>query len=186
MGGVCYIAATIAGPGIINHAGTMQRLVFGEYGKPTSERAELLLNACRSAGIVAELSPTIERLIWEKFVFLVGLSGTTAKYNTPIGPVRTHPEKREILLRTMQEVVAVGRARGVPLPVDYAEDRLGFCDTIPATMTSSMQVDLERGNRLELPWLSGAVVMLGKELGVATPVNGEINDALAPYSMGKR
>jgi 2-dehydropantoate 2-reductase len=61
-----------------------------------------------------------------------------------------------------------------------AEDRLAFCDTIPATMTSSMQVDLERGNRLELPWLSGAVVDLGARLGVPTPVNAEIVRALMP------
>ncbi|SFD52386.1 2-dehydropantoate 2-reductase [Bosea sp. CRIB-10] len=186
MGGVCYIAATIAGPGIINHAGPMQRLVIGEYGNETSARAETFLAACLEAGITAELSPSIERSIWEKFVFLVGLSGTTARYNVPIGPIRNDPQKREILLRTMQEVVAVGQAKGVPLPAGFAEDRLGFCDTIPETMTSSMQVDLERGNRLELPWLSGAVVSLGKELNVATPVNADICDALEPHVLGRR
>lgn len=186
MGGVCYIAATIASPGLISHAGTMQRLVFGEYGKATSARTQEFLAACLKAGIAAELSPSIERLIWEKFVFLVGLSGTTTRYGTPIGPIRTDPQKRDILLRAMQEVVAVGQAKGVPLPAGFAEDRLGFCDTIPDTMTSSMQVDLERGNRLELPWLSGAVVSLGKEFGVETPVNAEICSVLEPYVMGRR
>lgn len=186
MGGVCYIAATIARPGVIGHSGTMQRLVFGEYDGNASPRAEAFLAACRDAGIPCELSPQIERLIWEKFVFLVGLSGTTSRYNSPIGPIRTDPEKRDVLLRTMQEVVAVGRAKGVPLPADFADDRLSFCDTIHATMTSSMQVDLERGNRLELPWLSGTVVALGEELGVPTPVNREINDQLSPYAMGRQ
>jgi 2-dehydropantoate 2-reductase len=74
----------------------------------------------------------------------------------------------------------------VPLAADFAENRLAFCDTLPATMTSSMQTDLERGNRLEVPWLSGSVVELGAALGVSTPVNLVISDALALYAQGGR
>jgi 2-dehydropantoate 2-reductase len=183
---VCYIAAVTSEPGVIEHAGTMQRLVFGEYGGRKSSRAEAFLAACQAAGIDAELSDAIERLIWEKFVFLVGLSRMTSKFRTPIGPIRENAEKRAMLFETMRETVAVGRVKGVPLRPDFAEDRLAFCDTIPATMTSSMQVDLERGNRLELPWLSGAVVDLGAELGVPTPANKVIVDALTPYVQGRK
>jgi 2-dehydropantoate 2-reductase len=185
IGGVCYIAATIASPGVIAHAGTMQRLVFGEYGGGISARAEAFLAACLEAKIDAELTGAIEQMIWEKFVFLVGLSATTSLFRCPIGPIRDDAERRAILLGAMQEVVAVGRAKGVPLRADYAKDRLAFCDTIPATMTSSMQVDLERGNRLEVPWLSGAVVELGKTLGVPTPENLAVTEAMAPYARGK-
>ena len=110
----------------------------------------------------------------------------TSKFRTPIGPIRENAEKRAMLFETMREVVAVGRAKGVPLRPDFAEDRLAFCDTIPATMTSSMQVDLERGNRLELPWLSGAVVDLGAQIGVPTPANKGIVDALTPYLQGRK
>ena len=49
----------------------------------------------------------------------------------------------------MNETVAVGRAKGVPLTPDFAEDRLAFCDTLPASMTSSMYHDLVRGKRME-------------------------------------
>jgi 2-dehydropantoate 2-reductase len=186
MGGVSYIAAAISEPGVIGHTGTMQRLVFGEYGGRKSARGEAFLAACQKANIDAELSDAIERLIWEKFVFLVGLSGMTSKFGTPIGPIRENPEKRAMLLETMREVVATGRAKGVPMRPDFAEDRLAFCDTIPATMTSSMQVDLDRGNRLELPWLSGAVVDLGARLGVPTPANTAIVEALTPYVQGRK
>jgi len=71
----------------------------------------------------------------------------------------------------MREVVAVGRARGVPLPADYAEQRLAFADELSPDTTSSMYHDLERGNRLEVPWLSGGVVELGRSVGVSTPLN---------------
>lgn len=186
MGGVCYIAATIAEPGVIAHAGTLQRLVFGEYGGARSARGEAFLRACAEAGIDAEFSDAIEQLIWEKFVFLVGLSGTTALFRTTIGAIREDAGHRAMLLDAMRETVAVGRAKGVPLPEDFADGRLAFCDTIPAGMTSSMRTDLERGNRLELPWLSGGVVEMGRALGVPTPVNAAIVDALAPFAAGGR
>jgi 2-dehydropantoate 2-reductase len=181
LGGACYVAAAISEPGVIGHTGTMQRLVFGEYGARKSARGEAFLAACQAADIDAELSDAIEQLIWEKFVFLVGLSGMTSKFGTPIGPIRENPKRRAMLFETMREVVAVGRAKGVPLRPDFAEDRLAFCDTIPAKMTSSMQVDLKRGSRLELPWLSGALVDLGAQLGVPTPANAAIVEALMPY-----
>ncbi len=185
MGGVCYIAATIAEPGVIAHTGTMQRLVFGERDGRRSVRGEAFLDACKQARIDAELSDAIERLIWEKFVFLVGLSGTTSFLRRPIGEIRAATDSRSLLHDAMAETVNVGRARGVPLAADFAENRLAFCDTLPAAMTSSMQMDLSRGNRLELPWLSGAVVDMGRTLGIATPANRSITEALAPYVHGK-
>jgi 2-dehydropantoate 2-reductase len=180
--GVCYIAAAIARPGVIAHTGMMQRLRFGELDGRPSERTQTFLEACRRAEIDAELSTDIRRAIWEKFVFLVGLSGTTAATRRPIGPIRANPEMRAVLLDAMREVLEVGRALGVSLPADYAENRLAFCDGRPAEMTSSMHGDLERGARLELPWLNGAVVELGKRAGVPTPVNRVLTGILALHA----
>ena len=185
IGGLSYIAATIAEPGVIAHSGSMQRLVFGEYDKRRSRRCEDFLEACRRGKIDAEISDDIEREIWEKFVFLVGLSGTTAPIRTPIGPIRSNAQTRAFLLDVMREVVAVGRAKGVALAPDYAEKRLAFCDTVPAAMTSSMAVDLERGNRLEVPWLSGGVVKLGAALSTPAPLNRAISDILALHAEGR-
>ena len=185
LGGVSYIAAVIESPGVIAHSGAMQKLIFGGNGAEASVRAARFFEECRKAGIDAEINFAIERLIWEKFVFLVGLSGTTAKYRSPIGPIRENPAKRRALHRAMQEVVSVGRAKGIPLSADFADNRLAFCDSIPATMTSSMEGDLARGKRLELPWLSGAVVSIGEKLGVPTPVNADIVRQLEPAVMGR-
>jgi 2-dehydropantoate 2-reductase len=186
IGGVCYIAASISEPGVIGHTGAMQKLVFGEYGGDYSARCETFLAACKQAAIDTELSDDIERAIWEKFVFLVGLSGMTSFCRTTIGPIREDKQSRAMLQQTMQEVVAVARAKGVKLGSDFADNRLAFCDTLPASFPSSMQVDLSRGNRLELPWFSGAVVDLGKTFGVATPANHKIVEALTPYVDGNR
>jgi 2-dehydropantoate 2-reductase len=184
LGGVCYIAAVISEPGVVTHSGSMQKLTFGEYDGRRSERVETFHAACQDAGITAEISNDIRRAIWEKFVFLVGLSGTTASIRKEIGPIRDNPRTRAFLFDVMREAVAVGRAKGVDLPPDFAEDRLAFCDTIPATMTSSMHHDLGRGNRLELPWLSGGVAGFGHELGIPTPKNDAIVDILELYAPG--
>jgi 2-dehydropantoate 2-reductase len=82
--------------------------------------------------------------------------------------------------------VAVGRALGVALPENYAEDRLAFADSVPADMTSSMHHDLERGNPLEVAWLSGGVVQLGKQAGVPTPANRAVWDILALHAQGRK
>ena len=184
IGGVGYIAAVIEAPGVIRHTGAMQALKFGEYDGRRTPRVEALLDACLKAGIDAEISDDIEQLIWKKFVFLVGLSGATASIRKPIGPIRDNPQTRRFLYEIMREVVAVGRARGVSLPADFAEDRLAFCDTLPATMFASMYHDLERGKRLELPWLSGSVAEMGVELGIPTPSNDAISDILALHVSG--
>ena len=186
VGGVSYIAASIARPGVIRHTGKLQKIVFGEYDGKRSARCLALLEECTRAGIEAELSDDIERAIWEKFVFIVGLSATTSAIRLPIGPIRSHPQTRALLLDVMREAVAVGRAGGVHLDPGFAENRLAFCDTISPDMTSSMQVDLERGNRLELRWLSGSVVELGEKRGVPTPANRVLYDTLVLHAEGKR
>jgi 2-dehydropantoate 2-reductase len=184
VGGVCYIAATIAEPGVIRHAGTMQKIVFGEYGGERSERIRRFHEACENAGISTEISDDIARTIWEKFVFLVGLSATTTATRRSIGEVRAHPATRRLLEAVMQETVDVGRAQGVALAVDFAQDRLRFCDQLPADMTASMLRDLEQGNRLEVEWVSGDVSRRGQQLGVATPFNTAVFDILALHAGG--
>ncbi len=186
MGGVSNISATIARPGVIRQVGTMQRLIFGEYDGRRSERAEAFLEACRKGGIEAVLSPDIRRAIWEKFVFLASMAGATTTMRAPIGPIRANPQTRAFLRDLMQEAVAVGRAQGVALAEDFAEQRLAFVDGLPAEMTSSMHHDFEQGNRLEVPWLSGGVVALGSEAGVPTPLHRAVFDILALHAAGRR
>lgn len=186
MGGVGYVATTIDRPGVIRQTGPMQRLLFGEFDGKTSKRGQSLLDACLKGGIAAQLSPDIRREIWQKYVFLVGLSGTTTTIRKPIGPIRENTQTRAFLCDVMREVVAVGRAQGVDLPSDYAEQRLALADDVAHDMTSSMHHDLQRGNPLEVEWLSGGVVELGQAAGVATPLNRAISDILALHRAGAK
>ena len=126
----------------------------------------------------------IDRTIWEKFVFLVGLSGITGLTREPIGPSLEDPDRRAFFHDLMKEVVAVGRAEGVSLNPDFADDRLAFAETVPATMRASMLEDLKRGNRLELDWLAGEVVRRGRAHGVPTPANTAVYVGLKSFADG--
>ena len=184
-GGVAYVATTIARPGVIAQTGPMQRLVFGEFDGRPSARLEAFHAACIAGGINAEISPDIRRAIWEKFVFLVALSGSTAATRHTVGPIRANPQTRQFLFDLMQEVVAVGRAHGVALPEDFATQRMAFLDGLPAEMTASMHHDLMAGRPLELEWLSGGVVRLAEAVGVATPMNRAVRDMLLLHAGGR-
>jgi len=186
MGGAAYMATTIGRPGVIVQTGHMQRLVFGEYDGKRSPRAEALLAAARAGGINAEIADDIRRALWEKYVFLVALSGATTSMRVPLGPIRANPRTRQFVLDLMHEAVAVGRAQGVALPEDFVEQRIPFFEGLPDTMTSSMHHDLQRGQRLEVQWLSGGVADMGAKLGVPTPANRAVYDILILHADGRR
>ena len=185
MGGVCYISAYLEAPGVIRQVGTMQKIVFGEYDGRASARASALLASLQRAGIDAALSDAIARVIWEKFVFLACLAGTTSAIRLPIGAIRGNPVTRALFRDALAEVVAVARAEGVAIADAFVDDRMAFADSLPVTMTSSMHGDLEHGRRLELDWLSGDVVARGKRLGVPTPVHRALNDVLVLHAAGR-
>ncbi len=184
MGGVAHIAAVIDSPGVIRNSGTLARLTFGELEGGASPRATALLDACKTAGIDATLSDDIQRAIWEKFVFIAGLSGMTSLTRMPTGPIRNDPVTREMLRDVMGEVAAVARARGIDLAPDIVDAQMRFIDTLPPGMVASMLGDLTRGKRLEVEWLSGAVVRLGMETKVPTPLNRAIYAALKLHANG--
>lgn len=185
LGGVCHIASSIERPGVIRHVGTMARITLGELDGAKTARLTAVVDACERAALNIVESPDIHRAIWEKFVFLSAFSGVTTLSRSPIGPVRDDPDGKQFAARALAESTAVAHAQGVALPKDHAEKALAFLMTLPATMKASMLHDLERGARLELPWLSGAVVRLGRESGVPVPVHETIVAALKPHQNGR-
>lgn len=184
MGGVAQISASIVEPGVIRQVGTFMRMVFGEIDGSRSERGEALLAMCGKAGFDATLSEQIVTELWMKFVLLATNASVMSLVRLPIGAVRDDPDMREQFAAAYKEVIDVGRARGVTLPADALERAMKFNPGAPPAMKPSMALDLERGNRIELPWLGGKVVELGRQLGVSTPRHALMYAALKPYVMG--
>jgi 2-dehydropantoate 2-reductase len=185
MGGSAYIASRISEPGVIEHIGQMARLQFGALVPSQRPAAERFLAACKESKLNAEIAEDIVAANWEKFVFLVALSTATAASRAPLGVIRGDPDLRWMMEQAMRETWAVGRARGVKLADDFVEKRMKFAETLPAEMKASMAHDLEAGNRIEAPWLCGAVARMAREAGLDAPVNRTAFAALKPFVNGR-
>jgi 2-dehydropantoate 2-reductase len=184
-GGTAQIVSVIAVPGVIKHSSKVAIIRCGQINRHSDPTLVAFVEAGRNAGFDVSLSDDIERDLWAKFVMLAGTSGITAATREPIGRVLADPDTRALFLSLMQETVAVARAKGVRLPEDFAHERLHFVETnFPFDMRASMANDIERGNRLELDWLAGRVVELGRALGVPTPANAAIYAVLKLHRMG--
>jgi 2-dehydropantoate 2-reductase len=184
-GGTAYVAAVISEPGVIRHT-AMNRLIFGPVSGPAPPVLQQLHAACTRAGFEATLSERILVDIWSKFARLSVYSGMTAVTRCPIGPIREDPELRRMMEDAWHESIAVARARQVPLPSTTFREIQEATAALPPNARSSMLEDLERGRPLELPWLSGAIVRIGEEVGIETLTHRLIVRLLRPHVNGKR
>jgi 2-dehydropantoate 2-reductase len=183
-GGTAYVAAVIAEPGVIRHS-ALDHLIFGELDGSKSPRLARLFEACQPAGFQCTLSDNIQTDIWTKFVRLSVFSGITAVTRCSIGPIVANPDLFAMVVAATREAIAVARAKGVVMPDAALDDLERSYRVLPPNMKSSLLEDLERGRRLELPWLSGAVVRIGRDVGVDTPIHKFIATVLSPHVNGR-
>lgn len=184
MGGVAQISATIDQPGVIRQTGTFMKIVFGELDGRASERATAFQSMCQKAGFDVTLTDAIQTALWEKFVLLAVNSSVVSLIRLPFGKLSEDADVRALFSASFAEVIALGRALGVKLPPDMQARMEKATHNFPPAMMPSMAVDLLRGNRLELPWLGGKVVALGKQLGMPTPVFSVMYAALKLHANG--
>lgn len=186
VGGTAYIATVIASPGIISHTSPFAKMNCGRMDGKDDAALTAFADEAKKAGIDIAVINEIERELWQKFIFLSSLASITAGTRMPIGIVMADPDTKTLFRKLMEEALAIGQARGVKLSKDYIDERMTFAaETAPKGMKASMAHDLERGNRLELDWLAGKIVALGRGLGVPTPANDAVYALLKPYRMGK-
>ena len=183
VAGLCGTVSWLNAPGRIRTISARNFVRFGELDGGASERCARLLAAFERAGIETEVRGDIEAALWEKLLFVVPVGGVGAATRMPIGVVRELPETRELLERAMREIFALARARGVALREDLVERSLGFVDSLAPAATSSLQRDLAAGRRSELEAWLGAVVRLGRESGVATPIHDVLYRVLLPLEL---
>jgi len=185
MGGVSQVSAVIDAPGVVRQIGSMSKLMIGELDGSRSVRAERILEALTGAGIDAELPADINVAIWSKFTMLASFAAVTAATRCRGGTIRADADTRALFQEAMEEVAALAAAEGVTLPDGVIDECMAFLDRLPPQMTASMHEDLERGNRLELDWLSGAVVRMAGRHGLAVPVHRTLYAVLKPHKDGR-
>jgi len=184
-GGTTHIVTVMPAPGVIRHTSPFAQFRCGRTDGQADETLQAFVAAAKAAGIDATLSGDIEQDRWQKFIFLTGTSGATACCRAPIGPIMADPDTRAFFRKIMQETFAVARARGIAIADNYVDEQMAFADRAPPTMKASQLNDLEAGNRLELDWLAGKVIALGRDHGIPTPVNEAVYATLKLHRLGR-
>lgn len=186
-GGLCRIIAFIEEPGVVRHAGADPYVAFGELDNRPSDRLDRLLDAfSRARGVAAERPDDIQAAVWKKFLLIASWSGVGAATRAPIGVIREMPETRRMLTDAMAETARVARARRIDLPAEAIDQAMAFVDGLAPGGTASMQRDIAEGRPSELEQQNGAVVRLGREAGVETPVHACMYHSLLPLERRAR
>ncbi len=187
VGGAAYIATVIGSPGIIKHTSNFAMMRFGRPDKRPDDRLNAFVDAGKAAKLDVALSADIDRELWQKFIFLTAMAGTTASLRSSIGPIVADPELRGFFRALMEEAFAVGKTKGISLDPAFIDERMNFVTSkVEPGMKASMAHDLERGNRIELDWLAGKVRALGKQFGIPTPASDTVYTVLKLHRIGSQ
>jgi 2-dehydropantoate 2-reductase len=186
LGGLAKIFSFVVEPGLIRHIGGPASVTFGELDNRQSERTERLCAAFNRAGVIAEIHPDIHVALWEKFLFVVPFGGVGAVTRAPIGILRSLPETRQMLEQGMREISNIAHENKIPLAEDVVAKAMAFIDDQPPGGTSSMQRDIIDGRPSELEAWTGAVVRLGQQVGVTTPLHIFLYHSLLPLELRAR
>lgn len=169
IGGATWLTAHIDGPGVIEYQDALVRAAIGEPAGGLSDRVEAIAEALRGCGIETEVSDDITRILWSKIVLLSVHGGMSAACQLPLGDILSTEGMEDVYRLMFDEAASVGRALGVDLPESTSDDLLALLQSAPADNTTSLQVDFGHQRRVELEYLTGAVVRRGREAGVPTP-----------------
>ncbi len=181
-GGVAYIFAGIAGPGLVRHTGGPARILFGELDGRDSPRLQAFLGACEGAGIDSALVPDIRVALWTKYAFICAMASLTAATRQPVGVIRETSPTWELFRQVLSEVGDVGRAEGVTLPDDLVARHLAMAMSLQPNLYSSLHDDLVSGRRMEVEALLGEIVRRAGRVGVRVPVCSVLYAILLPQA----
>ncbi|MDU8927410.1 2-dehydropantoate 2-reductase [Alisedimentitalea sp. MJ-SS2] len=179
VSGVTLVPSNIAGPGEIAHQGENTGIVFGELDGKASPRLMKFRDACRDAGLDAQISPDITSAIWFKFIGWSSSSSVICANCGSFGELQSDPALIQLFRDTAAEAIRVGRASGASLPDDLVEKLVDVIHSFPPEAKPSMLVDLEQNKPIELDSACGAVTKLGEALSIETPINRALYAQLA-------
>ena len=185
LGGLCAIYSFITAPGCVRHMGIDPSVTFGALQLSQAGRLAEVQAALRQAGITANIASDIRVPLWEKFLVLRwGVVGAVSR--VPAGVLRRLPQAREMIDQASHEVLAVAKTQGIDMPADALPRSSALLDSLPAGATTSLQRDVMEGRPSELDAQAGALVRLGEQVGVATPLHAFIYHSLLPMEMQAR
>ena len=185
LGGTVQVVAKLLEPGVILREGETLQLNLAEPSGGVSERLRELEDAMAPTGIAAEIHRNMKTMLWLKFLMVACSSSINVAIRSGFDAMASNPAMPWLLEIALQEALAVARALEVPLPHDIeAQTRATLRNVFAHGGKASLLTDLERGNKLEIEWLSGAIHLMGGQTGVPTPLHTAIYHELLPLANG--
>ena len=186
LGGLCALVTWIMGPGHIRHIGVEPFVRLGELDNHLSERVQRLREMFVSAGVSVEIPSDIHAAMWKKFLNIVPFGSLGAVSRAPIGVLLEVPETRKLMQQGMREIYELARTKKIALSEKIVDKAMAALEKIPARGTSSLQRDIIAGKRSEIDAWTGAVVRIGEEEGVPTPLHSFLYYCLLPLELRAR
>jgi len=174
--GVTAQGSTLLGPGEIRHAG-VGATTIGELNGSKTARILKIKEAFNRAGLATEVSASILDAVWSKVLVNVGINALTALTGLRNGELLVFPEIRGVMRRAVLEALEVAEAKGVRIRENPVEKVYEVAEATAANRSSMLQ-DIDRCRRTEVGALNGAIVEMGRRLGVDTPVNEALTAAV--------
>lgn len=185
IGGVCRIAATLDAEGSIVQLASFHEMFYGEMDGSASARVEALDGFMRDAGFDTRLSYSIEREMWEKWVFLAALGAVTCLMRGTVGEVVAAPGGVDFINAVIDEILAVVQASGVRPSAETTANTRKLLTTAGSPLTSSMYRDLRAGATIEAEQIVGDLVARGRATGLSTPLLDAVFAHLSVYQNRK-
>lgn len=170
VAGATTHGSTLVGPGEVFHAGKGLTYI-GELTGEITERVKRIAETFNRAGIETHISQNIQGIIWKKILINVGINAITAITGLRNGEILLVPEVKEIVRKAVLEAAEVAKAAGITVEMEDPVAEVYKVAELTAKNKSSMLQDVERGRRTEIDAINGAIVRIGKQYGVDTPVN---------------
>lgn len=187
--GVAYLTAFSSSPGRVERQGGHARLILGPAngsGEEETRTLEALARTLEAGGVSARITADVDAELWHKMLVVCCLTAACAITGAPIGPVRDDAEGETLIVEAVREGAAVAGKAGCPLSSTRVEQVLGVIRAFPDTFHPSLIHDLRRGRRTEVEALNGALVRLGRESGVPTPIHAAAACAIRLAESGHR
>ncbi len=178
LGGCIYISSDLSHPGEITMRSEIFKMIYGfrksdkkrDFAYKWKDIIDQITKDLNESGIDASVSDNIGTEVYRKFSYVSPMSAVCAYLDTNAGELQVPGEKRDTFIEFIKEVVAVGKALGYDLGDDIIEKNLEILSTVLPNVTSSMQIDIEKGKESEIDGLIFEVVRMAKENGVSVPL----------------
>jgi 2-dehydropantoate 2-reductase len=170
LGGVAYIASTLAPDGEIKHLNEFHRVAFGPRHAAQKAVCDAFATAAAGAKSEIKLTGAIEQALWDKWVLLATMAGITCLMRSMVGDIVATGSGEKITLALLGEHASVAKAEGFPTPDGVLQNYRGMLTKKGSVFAASMLRDVESGGPAEGDHILGAMLALARKHGLPTPV----------------